>query len=101
MAIKAPLLSVLLLALTLVSCQGKDKKKGTTVSFNIGSEPTTLSPLSSVDMYSASVHSYIFEGLLDRGGDDVDDPPITRVAHPREAFVVPTTPSLRVPPRTR
>ncbi len=53
----------------LFSCQGKNKKSSQTIYYNIGGEPTTLSPLSSVDGYSSALHGYIFESLLDR---DVD-----------------------------
>lgn len=59
-------LSSLLLLLALAGCQGKNKKSANTIYYNIGGEPTTLSPLSSVDGYSAALHGYIFEGLLDR-----------------------------------
>ena len=55
--------------LSLISCQGKNKKSGNTIYLNIGGEPTTLSPLSSVDGYTPAVHGYIFEGLLDRDMD--------------------------------
>ena len=55
--------------LGLISCQGKNKKSGNTIYLNIGGEPTTLSPLSSVDGYTPAVHGYIFEGLLDRDMD--------------------------------
>lgn len=68
MAMKATVF-VLSFLLVATSCVDKGKKKGSNVSYNIGGEPTTLSPLSAVDGYSASVHSYIFEGLLDRDLD--------------------------------
>lgn len=58
-----------ILILGLAACQGKNKKSGTTIYYNIGGEPTTLSPLSSTDGYSSAVHAYIFEGLLDRDPD--------------------------------
>lgn len=59
----------LLLVLSLASCQDKKTKTSTSIYYNIGGEPTTLSPLSAVDGYTSAVHSYLFEGLLDR---DVD-----------------------------
>ena len=58
-----------ILLIGLIGCQGKGKKSGETIYYNIGGEPTTLSPLSSTDGYSSSVHSYIFEALLDRDPD--------------------------------
>jgi ABC-type transport system substrate-binding protein len=61
-----------ILILSLVACQEKSKKSGTTIYYNIGGEPTTLSPLSSSDGYSGAVHSYIFEGLLDRDPDSYE-----------------------------
>lgn len=61
---------VLLVSLMgLVACQGQSKKSTNTLYLNIGGEPTTLSPLSSVDGYSTAVQGYIFEGLLDRDLD--------------------------------
>ena len=57
------------LILSLVACQGKNKKSNNSLYLNIGGEPTTLNPLSSVDGYTPAVHSYIFEGLLDRDMD--------------------------------
>jgi hypothetical protein len=53
--------------LGMLACQGKGKKSTQSIYLNIGGEPTTLSPLSSVDAFSSSVHGYIFESLLDRG----------------------------------
>lgn len=57
------------LMLALVACQGKNKKSNSTLYYNIGGEPSTLSPLSSSDGYSQALHGYIFEGLLDH---DID-----------------------------
>lgn len=54
------------LILALAACQQKSKKSSNSITYNIGGEPTTLSPLSASDGYSSSVHSYIFETLLDR-----------------------------------
>lgn len=63
--LKLALLSLVILV-ALIGCQEKSKKPSTTIYYNIGGEPTTLSPLSAVDGYSQSVHGYMFEGLLDR-----------------------------------
>jgi ABC-type transport system substrate-binding protein len=52
-----------------VGCLPKNKKLGSSITYNISGEPTTLSPLSASDGYSTAVHSYIFESLLDR---DID-----------------------------
>ncbi len=57
------------LALTTMSCQDKKEKSKDFVYYNIGSEPTTLSPLSSVDGYTPQVHAYLFESLLDKDLD--------------------------------
>lgn len=58
--------------LSLIGCQGKNKKTGNALYFNIGGEPSTLSPLSATDGYSSSVHSYLFESLLDRDLDSYE-----------------------------
>lgn len=68
MASFARILSLALLIL-LVACQPASKKKGNSITYNIGGQPTTLSPLSASDAYTTSVHSYIFESLLDRDLD--------------------------------
>ncbi|HXH73804.1 MAG TPA: ABC transporter substrate-binding protein [Bacteriovoracaceae bacterium] len=73
MAIKASLTIMLLFSLLLTGCLDKGgKKKGSSMNFNIGGEPSTLSPLSSVDQFSSSVQGYIFEGLLDRDLDSFE-----------------------------
>lgn len=59
----------LLALITLISCQQKSKKNSNSITYNIGGEPTTLSPLSASDAFTSSVHSYIFESLVDR---DID-----------------------------
>lgn len=69
MAMKLARLLLLSLLVLTVACQNKTKKGGNSITYNIGGEPTTLSPLSSSDAYTPAVHSYIFESLLDR---DVD-----------------------------
>ncbi len=56
----------ILILFGLMACQGKSKKSAQSMYLNIGGEPTTLSPLSSVDAYSSAVHGYVFESLLDR-----------------------------------
>jgi ABC-type transport system substrate-binding protein len=60
-------LTIMLMAL--VSCQPKNKKSSKAIYYNIGGEPTTLNPLTSSDAYAASVHSYVFESLLDNDLD--------------------------------
>jgi ABC-type transport system substrate-binding protein len=61
---------IILLSLFLVAgCQGKNKKSSNTINYNIGGEPTTLSPLSASDGYTPQVHAYVFETLLDRDLD--------------------------------
>jgi ABC-type transport system substrate-binding protein len=63
---------VLFLTLSLVGCQAKNRKSKTTIYYNLGGEPTTLNPLSASDGYSSSVHSYIFESLLDNHLESYD-----------------------------
>lgn len=72
MASKVAKLVLLFLLFTLVACQGKDKKSSNTIYYNIGGEPTTLSPLSGSDGYTTAVHSYVFEVLLDRDLDSYE-----------------------------
>jgi ABC-type transport system substrate-binding protein len=69
MALKIARFACLLVLITLVACQEKSKNKGNSITYNIGGEPTTLSPLSASDAYTGSVHSYVFESLLDRDLD--------------------------------
>jgi ABC-type transport system substrate-binding protein len=61
-----------IMTITLLSCQGKRGKSSSTIYYNIGGEPTTLSPLSASDAYSSAVHGYIFESLLDNDLDTYD-----------------------------
>jgi ABC-type transport system substrate-binding protein len=56
------------LILSLACVPSKDKSSNT-ITYNLGGEPSTLSPLSASDMYSANIHSYVFEPLLER---DID-----------------------------
>lgn len=63
---KAVVLSSLI---AVVGCQEKSKKSGSSITYNIGGEPTTLSPLSASDGYTPSVHTYVFESLLSRDLD--------------------------------
>lgn len=55
-----------------IACIPQNKKIGNSISYNLGGEPTTLNPLSAADGYTSSVHSYIFESLLDRDVDTYD-----------------------------
>jgi ABC-type oligopeptide transport system substrate-binding subunit len=59
-------LMVFIFLMITFSCVPKNKKSGNTINYNIGGEPTTLSPLSASDAYSTNIHSYIFENLLER-----------------------------------
>jgi ABC-type transport system substrate-binding protein len=72
MAFKGMKLFFLCALISLVACQGKNKKSGSTVYYNIGVEPNVINPMASVDASSAAVHGYIFEGLLDRNLDTYD-----------------------------
>lgn len=69
MVSKLAKLVFLFLLFSLVACQDKGKKSKSTIYYNIGGEPTTLSPLSASDGYTTAVHSYVFESLLDRDLD--------------------------------
>jgi ABC-type transport system substrate-binding protein len=62
----------LIFTFLLIGCQAKNKKSASSMYLNLGGEPTTISPLSSVDAYSSSLHGYIFEGLLDRDLDSYE-----------------------------
>jgi ABC-type transport system substrate-binding protein len=62
----------LTLMISLIACQAKTKKSGNSITYNIGGEPTTLSPLSASDAYTPAVHAYVFETLLDRDLDSYD-----------------------------
>lgn len=66
------LVSLVVIILVGMSCQGKNKKSSNTLYYNIGGEPSTLSPLSSSDGYSQALHGYIFEGLLDHDPDSFE-----------------------------
>lgn len=61
----------LLLAMSLMlgACSDKPNKSPTTAYYNLGGEPTTLSPLSGSDAYTSAVHEYMFEGLLRNNPD--------------------------------
>ncbi len=72
MVFKTFKLAIILILFILVSCQEKTKPSGGSITYNIGGEPTTLSPLSSSDGYSTAVHAYVFESLLDRDLDSFD-----------------------------
>lgn len=72
MAFKLARILLLSLLVLMVACQEKTKKKSNSITYNIGGEPTTLSPLSSSDAYGPAVQAYIFESLLDRDLDTYD-----------------------------
>jgi ABC-type transport system substrate-binding protein len=67
----AKVMSVILL-ISLISCQGKNKRSSKSISYNIGGEPSTLSPLSASDGYTSAIHAYVFESLLDKDLDTYD-----------------------------
>lgn len=50
----------------LIGCSGKIERPKNTIYYNLGGEPTTLSPLSSSDAYSSEVQGYVFDSLLTR-----------------------------------
>jgi peptide/nickel transport system substrate-binding protein/microcin C transport system substrate-binding protein len=66
------LICLFLSSLLLGACQNKGQRSGKAVYYNLGGEPTTLNPLSSVDAYSSSVHGYVFESLLSRDLDSYE-----------------------------
>jgi ABC-type transport system substrate-binding protein len=72
MSLSSRKLVAFMLLVLLSACQGKNKKSANTIYYNIGGEPTTLNPLAAVDAYSSSVHSYIFEALLDNDLDSYE-----------------------------
>ncbi len=53
-----------MMSLSLVSCSEKSNKSPTTAYYNLGGEPTTLSPLAGSDAYTQAVHDYSLEYLL-------------------------------------
>ncbi len=61
-----------ILIISSAGCLPKNKKLGSSITYNIGGEPSTLSPLSASDGYSSSVHAYVFESLLDRDIDSFE-----------------------------
>jgi peptide/nickel transport system substrate-binding protein/microcin C transport system substrate-binding protein len=67
----------LLLVLLVLSCQkNSDEVPVTTsINFNIGGEPTTLNPITSVDAYSQNVHAYVYESLLEHDPDSYEYKP--------------------------
>ena len=60
---------ILAMSLAIVSCSDRPNKSPNTAYYNLGGEPTTLSPLSGSDAYTSAVHEYIFEGLLRNNPD--------------------------------
>ena len=66
MAFKLARLFCLFALITSVACQGNKKSGSKSITYNIGGEPSTLSPLSASDGYTTAVHAYVFESLLDK-----------------------------------
>ena len=58
--------------LVITACQNKTKSSGKSIIYNIGGEPSTLSPLSASDGYTSTVHGYVFETLLDKDIESFD-----------------------------
>jgi ABC-type transport system substrate-binding protein len=56
----------------IAGCQNKSKKSANSITYNIGGEPTTLSPLSVSDGYAPEVLSYVLETLLTRDPDNYE-----------------------------
>lgn len=69
MAFKLARLFCVFALITMVACQGNKKSGSKSITYNIGGEPSTLSPLSASDGYTSAVHAYVFESMLDK---DVD-----------------------------
>lgn len=67
---------ILSLMVSLAACNKGGKKSGNSITYNIGGEPSTLSPLSASDGYTSAVHSYVFEGLLERDIDTYEWKPV-------------------------
>ncbi|MGE3609074.1 MAG: ABC transporter substrate-binding protein [Bacteriovoracaceae bacterium] len=60
-------LLALFLLFLLGACQEKKQKSSQTIYYNMNGEPSTINPMSSsADSYTMELHSYIFEGLLER-----------------------------------
>ncbi|MFZ4713936.1 MAG: ABC transporter substrate-binding protein [Bacteriovoracaceae bacterium] len=71
--LKLSLLSLALMSATCFAGNGsKEAKKGGTFYENLGSEPTTINPLTSTDTYAAGVQAYILESLLSKSEDTYD-----------------------------
>ncbi|MFP5385308.1 MAG: ABC transporter substrate-binding protein [Bacteriovoracia bacterium] len=66
----------LFLLVTLVACNPAHKKRGNSISYNIGGEPTTLNPLSGADAYTSAVHAYVFETLLENDDETYEWKPV-------------------------
>lgn len=66
MAFKAARMIFLVLLISLVSCRDNARKKGNSITYNIGAEPATLSPLSAKEASAYDVHGYLYETLLDK-----------------------------------
>lgn len=73
------LLSGITTLILFVSCTGKIERPKNTIYYNLGGEPTTLSPLSSSDAYSSEVQGYVFDSLLTRDLETYDWKPVLAV----------------------
>lgn len=66
MAFRSARILCLIFLISLMSCRENARKKGDSITYNIGGEPTTLNPLSASDAFTTAVHAYVFESLLDK-----------------------------------
>ncbi|HLT22003.1 MAG TPA: ABC transporter substrate-binding protein [Bacteriovoracaceae bacterium] len=71
---------ILAMSLVIAACTGGSKKSPNTAYYNLGGEPTTLSPLSGSDAYTSAVHEYLFEGLLRNNPDTYEWEPALAVS---------------------
>lgn len=61
---------VLIIALlVLFACQFKVKRDPSTLVWYMGSEPDTLNPITSTDVYASQVNSFLFDTLIERNNE--------------------------------
>lgn len=76
MAFKAARMIFWVLLISLVSCRENARKKGDSITYNIGAEPATISPLSAKESSAYDVLGYVFETLLERDIDSYEWKPM-------------------------
>jgi ABC-type transport system substrate-binding protein len=70
------LIALLAVLTVIVGCSGKkDRVSNDTFYLNLGSEPSTLNPITSSDAYSSNVQSYVLESLCERDVDTYEFKP--------------------------